>query len=216
MFLTETSQQGTYTPTTGDSAGIAEPLYVTQTANLGNARYEGVEFQFEDAPLHGFGYKVQGSLQRAFVYDLAPRSTARRRDRTRRTSASSRTSIFRPAATASMRFPPAAFRTAKAMRNSTSAASAGSLVLARLHVQGPNNAFNQPAFGVFSASARVAFSKNAWLQVSGDNLTGVYAQPYADLLGGVPVALINGKLGVVAGSNVGPTTLQVTVHESLR
>ncbi len=50
MFLTETSQQGTYTSTTGNSAGIPLPLYVTQTGNLGNARYEGIEFQFDDAP----------------------------------------------------------------------------------------------------------------------------------------------------------------------
>jgi hypothetical protein len=58
--------------------------------------------------------------------------------------------------------------------------------------------------------------KDAYLQFSGDNLTNVYGQPYAALLAGVPVPLINGKLGVIAASNVGPASLQVTLHQALR
>jgi hypothetical protein len=58
--------------------------------------------------------------------------------------------------------------------------------------------------------------KEGYVQLSGDNLTDVYGQPYGALLGGVPVPLINGKLGVIAASNYGPTTLQLTLHQTFR
>jgi hypothetical protein len=80
---------------------------------------------------------------------------------------------------------------------------------------GANNQFNRSAFGVLSASARVAISKRSWLQISGDNLTNAYAQPYEDYFGGVPVPLVNGKLGVTDGSNVGPMTLRFSYHRAL-
>jgi len=32
----------------------------------------------------------------------------------------------------------------------------------------------------------------------------------------VPVPLLNGKLGVIAGSNYGPATLQLTLHQTVR
>jgi hypothetical protein len=74
---------------------------------------------------------------------------------------------------------------------------------------GANNAYNRPAFGVMSPTLRVPLSRTAWLQLAGDNLTGAYDKPYYDAFGGVPVPLVDGKLGAIDGVNVGPTTVRV-------
>ena len=216
MFLTETSQQGTFTATTGASAGIAEPLYVTQVANLGNARYEGVEFQLEDAPPRGTGFKIQGSLQRAFAYDLSPAFYS--------TTAGPNTTNLGVVPNINFQASGNGFNAISAGRIPYSQGYAeinyrsptGSFFLLGYTYNGPNNAYNQPAFGVVSASVRVPLSPNSWVQFSGDNLSNVFGQSYADLLAGVPVPLINGKLGIVAASNVGPTTLQLTLHQAVR
>lgn len=216
MFLTETSQQGTYAATSGASAGIPEPLYVTQTANLGNARFEGIETELDDAPLRGFGFKLQGSLQRAYAYDIAPSfySTAAGPNTTNlgvipninfQASGSGFNAISPGRIPYSQGYGEINFRTNRS-----------GLVLLGYTYYGPNNAFNQPAFGVFSASVRVPLSQASWLQLSGDNLTNVYGDPYSALVGGLPVPLINGKLGVIAGSNYGPATLQLLFHQTLR
>lgn len=216
MFLTGTSQQGTFTPTSGASAGISEPLYVTQTTNLGNARYEGVEFQLDEAPPHGFGFKVQGSLQRAFAYGLSPSFYST-------TAGPYTTNLgvipninFQASGSGFNAISPGRIPYSQGYAELNFRSIAASVFLLGYTYFGPNNAFNRPAFGVFSASVRVPLSKGSWIQFSGDNLTNVYGQPYADLLAGVPVPLINGKLGVVAGSNYGPTTLQLTLHRAIR
>jgi outer membrane receptor protein involved in Fe transport len=216
MFLTETSQQGTYTPSSGASAGVAEPLYVTQTGNLGNARYEGIEFLLQQAPLSGVGFKIQGSLQRAYAYGLSPSFYS--------TTAGPNTTNLGVVPNINFQASGSGFNAISPGRIPYSQGYAevnlrnrtGSLFLLGYAYFGPNNSFNQPAFGVFSASVRVPLWKDGWVQFSGDNLTNVYGQPYGALLAGVPVPLINGKLGVVAGSNYGPTTLQITLHQAFR
>jgi hypothetical protein len=216
MFLTETSQQGTFTSTTGNSAGIPLPLYITQTANLGNARYEGIEFQFNDAPPAGLGFKLQGSLQRAFVYDISPSfySTTAGPDTTNLGVIPNIN--FQASGNGFNAVSPGRIPYSQGYAELNYRDRAGSLVLLGWTYNGPNNSYNEPAFGIFSASLRFAFSSRSWLQLSGFNLTNVYNQPYDALLGGVPVGLINGKLGAVAGNNVGPTTLQVSFHETFR
>lgn len=216
MFLTETSQQGTFAATSGPSAGVAEPLYVTQTANLGNARYQGVELALDQAPAQGFGFKLQGSLQRAYAYAIPPSfySTAAGPDTTNlgvlaninfQASGSGFNAISPGRIPYSQGYAEINFRTKR-----------NGLVLLGYTYYGPNNAFNQPAFGVLSSSLRLAFSKDRWLQISGDNLTDAYGAPYDALVGGVPVPLINGKLGVITGSNYGPTTIELTYHQTIR
>jgi len=215
MFLTETSQQGTFTPTTGASAGITGPLYVTQTANLGNARYEGVEFEVDQEPQAGVGFKLQGALQRAFTYGLSPAFYAT-------TAGPNTTNLgvipeinFQASGNGFNAISPGRIPYSQGYAELNFRTRRGALLLAGYTYFGSNNSFNQPAFGVLSASVRLPLSAQSWVQLSGDNLTNVYSQPYAALLAGVPVPLINGKLGVVAGSNYGPPTLQLTLHQAV-
>ncbi len=223
----KTSQRERSRRATRSSPGVPLPLYVTQTGNLGNARYEGIEFQFNDAPQRGLGYKVQGSLQRAFAYGLSPSFYS--------TSAGPYTTNLGIIPNINFQgssnngYNSIGFSTPLGITNTTGRVPysqgyaelnyrdrRGDLALLGWTYNGPNNAYNEPAFGIFSASLRFAFSSRSWLQLSGYNLTNVYGQPYDALLGGVPVGLANGKLGVIAGNNVGPTTLQITFHETFR
>jgi hypothetical protein len=216
MFLTETSQQGTFTPTTGTSAGIPGPLYITQTANLGNARYEGFEVQLESAPPIGVGFKVQGSMTRAFAYGLSPAFYAT-------TAGPNTTNLgvvpeinFQASGNGFNAISPGRIPYSQGYAELTLRTRHSGMFLVGYTYYGPNNAYNEPAFGVVSFSARLGLSPTSWIQLSGDNLTHQYAQPYAALLGGVPVPLVNGKLGAIAASNYGPTTVQLTLHQAVR
>ncbi len=72
LFLNETSS--IIPPTFGPAPGMCPnlPCEVSETANLGQARYEGVEFALDNTPVSGLGWKLQGSVQRAFTYNLPP------------------------------------------------------------------------------------------------------------------------------------------------
>ncbi|HEY1727381.1 MAG TPA: TonB-dependent receptor [Candidatus Baltobacteraceae bacterium] len=216
MFLTETSQQGTYAAPTGPSAGIAEPLYVTETENLGNARYEGVEVHLDDAPRAGFGFKAQGSLQRAFAYDLSPGFYST-------TSGPFTTNLgvipninFQASGNGFNAISPGRVPYSQGYGELNFRSSGGMLALLGCTYFGPNNSYNEPAFEVFNASLRFPVARSAWIQLSANNLTDIYGNAYSALVGGVPVPLINGKLGAIAGSNVGPTSFQLMLHETVR
>lgn len=214
MFLNETTQDGTYTPTTGADKGNTEPLFVTQEANIGHARYEGVEAEVERAPAAGLGFKLQGSLERAYVYDLSPAFYA--------TAAGPYTTNL--GVVPNVNFMPGGegFNGVSNGRIPYSSGYAeinertvrGVMLRLGFTYYGPNNQFNEPAFGVFSASVRAPLGANAWVQLSGDNITNVYGAAWGSYFGGVPVPLVNGKLGIVDGQNVGPATLRLTYRRA--
>jgi outer membrane receptor protein involved in Fe transport len=80
---------------------------------------------------------------------------------------------------------------------------------------GPNNTYNQPAFGVVNASARWQLAKHTSLALTGYNLTGAYNDRFFTLFGGVPVPLVNGALGATAGINVGPANFHLILHQDI-
>jgi hypothetical protein len=191
-------------------------LYVTETENLGNARYEGVEVHVEDAPRQGFGFKLQGSLQRAFAYDLSPAFYST-------TAGPYTTNLgvipninFQASGNGFNAISPGRIPYSQGYGELNFRTSRGVLALLGCTYFGSNNSYNQPAFEVLNASLRFPLVNGAWIQLSANNLLDTYGNPYSALLAGVPVPLINGKLGAIAGSNVGPTSLQLTLHESIR
>ncbi len=223
MFLPVTYQNGTYTPPSGADKGNTEPLYLTQTANLGQARYEGIELALQRTPLVGFGFRLQGSLERAFTYNLPPGfyNTAAG-PYTANLGVIPNVNFFGSAGfysgiqggrvPYSMGYGEANYRT-----------RAGTYYNLGVTYYGPNNAFNVPAFTVVSAAARFRLAKDTSLTVSGDNITGSYDQPFGYYMGGVPVPLANGAyagatkgyLGITRGSNYGPAVIRVTLRTRL-
>jgi hypothetical protein len=214
LFLNVTTQNGTYTPSAGADKGNTEPLYITQTGNVGHARYEGVEFDVALAPLSGIGFKLQGSLERAFVYDLSPAFYT--------TAAGPNTANlgvlpninFQPSGMGFNGISNGRIPYSSGYFEVNERTPRGIYLRAGFTYFGPNNQYNQPAFGVLSASVRVPFSARDWLQLSGDNLTNIYGAPFEAQFGGVPVPLVNGKLGIVDGPNVGPPMFRLDYHHA--
>jgi hypothetical protein len=191
------------------------PLYVTQTANLGHSRYEGVEVSLHRAPPVGFGYKLQGSLQRAYAYDLPAGfyNTASGPD------------------TANLGiFPNENFQGAGQGYNSLSPSrvpysqgyleinrrgSNGSYFLVGVTYYGNNNSYNEPPFGVVNTSFRQPLAKHASLLFAVTNVTDAYPAFRFNIYGGIPTPLKNGQLGLTSGNVVGPSTASVTLHYDL-
>jgi outer membrane cobalamin receptor len=219
QFLSTTELDGTYTAAPnnpyGATPGQVYPLYVTQTANLGHSRYEGVELAIHHDPLVGMGYRVQGYLQRAYAYDLPA-------------------GFYNTASgpnTANLGiFPGENFQTSGQGYNGMSSSrvpySGGygeinytfrsrAYFLLGLTYYGPNNAYNNPAFGVMNASFRQPITKHAYLQLAVSNLTNAYSAFQYNIYGGVPTPLVNGQLGYTAGNVIGPSTTSLLMHFEL-
>jgi hypothetical protein len=222
LFLQQTSQQGTYTPSSGADAGNTQPLYITQSQNLAHARYEGVEASLVAAPPAGFGFVLNLSLLRAYAYGITP-------------------SLYDTAAgpyTANLGvIPNVNFQSSGTSFNGISngrvpyaqcygelnlRTAAGARYALGVLYYGPNNAFNRPPFADVSATARLPLGTRASLEIAGDNLTNAYAQPYMDAFGGIPVVLANRSagatsayLGATTGFNLGPPTVRLDLRYAL-
>ena len=216
LFLTQTASVN---PTLGPAPGMCPnlPCEVSKTENLGHARYEGVELAVNHSPVFGLGWKVQGSMQRAYTYDLPPFFYC-----------AGSTSVD-PNTGQPVTIPPGP----GCLKNTNLAvipnvnfggqptALAGSpngIGSARvpytsgygelnwtghygqyynlgLTYFGPNNSFNVPPFVVASANARWSLNdRGTSLQLSADNLTNAYGSQFAGFFNGVPLPLVNGAM----------------------
>ncbi|HEX3466737.1 MAG TPA: TonB-dependent receptor [Candidatus Elarobacter sp.] len=225
MFLPSTFLVGTYTPPAGSlDAGNTEGLYVSQTENLGQARFEGVEFSFQRTPIAGLGFRLQGSLERAFTFGLPPGFYD--------------TGAAGPYTTNLGIIPYVNFQTTGTGFNALNTARipyatgygelnyrtrGGAYYSLGATYFGSNNAFNVPAFTVFSGSVRYTLAKNTTLQVSASNLFGVNDSALYGGFNGIPVALANGAahvsggfgyLGPVGAVNYGPSIVTVQLRHT--
>ena len=219
QFLQETFQQGTYTCTNPalEAYGQTAPLYVTRTANLGHSEYEGVELSLRHTPPKGWGFTIQGSLLRAFAYDLPAGFYD--------TAAGPNTTNL--GILPNINFQQNAF-SYNGMSNARVPYSTGygeinyrghngAYFLAGVTYYGPNNSYNEPAFGVVTVSYNQPLAPRASLQFSIYNLTNAYPNMYFLFFGGTPIntPLINGLEGGANAQNVGPSTARITLHIDL-
>jgi outer membrane receptor protein involved in Fe transport len=228
QFLSSTYQDGTYTATSGTATGLTEPLFITDTANLGHARYEGLEAQVIDDPPAGLGYRLQGSLIRAYPYDISNSLYA--------------TSPGAPPYSTNL----AVIPNVNYMQCLISCNGIGfsgesrvpySIGYAELNYKkgkwfaligmqyyGNNNQFNMPAFETVNATIRYSVRPGGSLQFSVTNLTNAYGQSYYDFFGGVPIPLVSGShpangttdnFGITAEGNMGPPVLRLLYSQSV-
>jgi len=242
MFFTQTSI------VTGAAATGCpnQPCEVQETANLGQARYQGIEFALNHVPLYGFGWKLQGSLQRAYTYNLPPYFYCAG-------STDPATGITTPpgpgciyntnlAVLPNVNFggQPTAIAGAPngvAGGRVPYASGYGELNWSGHHGQyynlgltyfGNNNSFNEPAFSIISANVRLRLNDHGThLQLSGDNLGGVYANPYAGFFNGIPLPLVGGAMqtnpltgapvpvsfAATPAGNYGPTSIRILLTQ---
>lgn len=221
MFLPSTFQQGTFASTA--SNGVALPLYINQTRNLAFARYEGIEVALQNAPVAGWGFKLQGTLQRGYPYDLPAGfyDTAAGPYTTNLAVISG--ANFQPSGLgfngvggAGAAFGRVPYSTGYGELNfRTLRGFYGNLGITYF---GSNNSYNRQAFGVVSGSIRVPLAPDISLQVAGDNLTGAYDKGYYGEFDGVTIPLVNGGhsqtgyLGTTDGGTYGPATLRASIR----
>ena len=221
MFLPSTFQQGTFASTA--SNGAALPLYITQTRNLAFARYEGIELALQRAPVAGWGFKLQGTLQRGYPYDLPPGfyDTAAGPYTTNLAVISG--ANFQPSGLGYNGVGGANYQVGRVPYSTgygelnfrTPRGFYGNLGIT---YYGPNNSYNRQAFGVVSGTLRVPLAPDVSLQVAGDNLTGAYDKGYFGYFDGVAIPLANGGhtntgyLGSTDGGTYGPATLRASLR----
>lgn len=78
-FITQLYNTGQTCPATDPNTGsstpsgcVGNPLFFKQNINLANSRFEGIELGFKRVPQTGFGFNIQGALQKGYAYNLPP------------------------------------------------------------------------------------------------------------------------------------------------
>jgi hypothetical protein len=212
LFLTQTAS---VTPTLGPAPGNCPnlPCEVSKTENLGVARYEGIELLLNHAPLFGLGWRLQGSMQRAYTYNLPPFFYCAG-------STDPNTGVTTPPGPGCLNntnlavIPNINFGgQPTALAGSPNGIGSARVPYANGYGElnwtghygqyynvgityfGNNNAFNVPPFAVVSANARWSINnRGTTLQLSADNLTGAYASPYVGFFNGIPLPLVKGAV----------------------
>ncbi|MBV8581819.1 MAG: TonB-dependent receptor, partial [Candidatus Eremiobacteraeota bacterium] len=233
QFFTAAFQNGCYNGTTTATAAANPdgtcatgflPLISTQNRNLGHARYEGLELAFTRDPVVGIGFKVQGSLQRAYPYDIPPCFYA-----TNSTCSNFGTNLavlptenFVGSGTSGT---PGSFN---AINNHAIPYAQG---YAELHYRTPNggylavgeqyygnnNSLNVPAFLTTAFQSTLPIGgkvSGVQLRFDVDNVFNVYQNAYITEYGGVAYPLINGNVGVTNANVIGPRNLKISLTKN--
>ncbi len=210
QYLQSTYLNGTYSANFGNREPV--PLYDQITTNLGNARYEGLELSVSRQPAIGFGYLAQGALMRAYPYAISP---------------SLYTTASGPNSTNLAVIPNVNFVGSGNGYNGLGFYGAipystgyGEVSYRGLHGRffrlgvthyGKNNQYNLNAFEVFSAGVGMDLGRVS-LRLTADNIFNSNSLPYLSEYEGVPVQLVNGKLGATFGGTYGPPTFRFDIH----
>lgn len=227
LFLTSTTEVPFGSP--GTAGCLNAPCVISVTDNLGQARYQGVEFALNHVPVFGFGWRLQGSLQRAYTYNLPPFFYCE-------VAAPGCTPTTNLAVIPNVNFGGQATAISGAPNGVPGArvpyASGYGEVSWHGHYDqyynvgatyfGNNNVYNEPPFFVLSANVRLKLNDSGThIQLSADNLTGVYDNPYAGFFNGVPLPLVSGAtsggapaaFAATAAGNYGPTTFRIILTQ---
>ena len=193
-------------------------VFGTQTINLGDARYEGIEIAISRDPAQGFGFTLNTTLQRAFDYNVSrciyyssplcngaqnanlgvipnvnfPEGGAF-------TAASNYSTVQNHSIPYSTAYGELRFRGPK-----------GTLVQFGEQYMGPNNSLALAPFFVASGSIRVPIGDGRTsVQLSGYNLFNAYPNAYITSGAGVPVSLVNGQIGLTNQNSLGPRNIRL-------
>ena len=191
------------------------PLYVTQTANLGHSRYAGVELSVHRLPRVGTGFRLQGSLQRAYAYDLPPGFYDTASGKNTANLGVLPNENFQGAGQGYNSLSPSRVPYSLGYAELNHRWSHGAYFLLGITYFGNNNSYNEPPFGVVNTSFRQPIDKYASLLLAITNATSAYPANRFNIYGGIPTPLVNGQLGLTAGNVVGPSTASLTLHLDL-
>jgi TonB-dependent Receptor Plug Domain len=214
QLVTTVTPAGTFAPPGG---GTPIPVYASAAANAGNSRFEGLEASLRSDPRVGLGYVAQGALARAFAYAISPALYANATGPFGTNLAIVPNANYTSTGTGFNGISNKGIPYAQGYAEMHYRTERGGLILFGMTYYGNNNSYGVPAFTVANTSLRVPIAarrEGASLQLSVDNLFD--AQGGSTLLtdAGIPVPLVNGKVGLVNALPIGPRAVRLELHLS--
>lgn len=220
QYLSETFLNGTCVPDTTTSHNCnlgtgpgAVPIFASANANLNNARYQGIEFSLRGNPLVGWGYVLQGALQKAYPFNLG--ACFYSNDPTNCSLRNTNLAIIPSVNYNGGALPDAA----NGVSNQNIPYAQG---YAELHYNMPNSgyaSFGETYYGnnnslyvkpffVANASLRYPVANQTSVQVSIDNIFNSNSALFPLQNAGIPVPLANGSIGLTQANTFGPRTIR--------
>ncbi len=212
QLVTTVTPFGTFTPA---GATTPIPVYASASANAGNSRFYGLEASLRADPRTGFGYIAQGALMRAFAYDVSPSLYATATGPFTTNLAIVPGANYTSTGTGFNGISNKGIPYAQGYGELHYRTPNGGLLLFGLTYVGSNNAYLLPAFTLANASIRVPLGVGhaaASLQLSIDNLFDYQGGETIATDGGIPVPLVNGKVGLVNALPIGPRAIRLGLH----
>ncbi|MEO6912757.1 MAG: TonB-dependent receptor [Candidatus Baltobacteraceae bacterium] len=220
QYLSQTFQSGTCIPDTTTkhnctigSGPASVPIFATANANLNNARYQGIEFSLRRNPPVGWGYVVQGALQKAYPFNLGPCFYSN--DPTNCSLRNTNLGVV-----------PNINYTGGGEADSTNGVSNQNIPYsqgyAELHYNMPNqgyasfgetyygnnNSLYVKAFFVANATVRYPLANQTSVQVSVDNIFNSNSALFPLQNAGIQIPLANGNVGLTQANTFGPRTVR--------
>jgi hypothetical protein len=204
------------------SCAAAGTLTSSESTNLGDARYEGVELTIRKDPPVGFGVIAQGTLLHSYPYDISPCFYTTKPN----CSGGAATNLGIVNGVTYLGGAGAGSPTYNGFTDAIPYATGyGELHYRTPHggfaslgatYYGNNNTFYVPAF--LSVNANTIFplgDADTYLSINVVNVTNAYANSYVTADGGAPVVLANGKLGLTNANSQGPRTFNISLTHKL-
>jgi hypothetical protein len=144
-----------------ENCNAGAPLYLSQQLNGSQLNSEGVDLTVADEPRVGFGYRVTGTLDRAY-YLNQPALLFQSNPITKTSGQTYYNGAQEPQIPYTRGYAEVQY-----------ALPRGSLVRLGMDYEGANNEYNAPAFVAFDGGVKIALAKDFFLNVDGENITNV-------------------------------------------
>jgi outer membrane receptor protein involved in Fe transport len=207
--------------TTGGAIPANTHILNQTNTNISNARFEGIELSIRRTPAVGFGYLLDGSVQKGYYYALPPYfycsvpGPGCTQDQNVNIIAGQNTNgdgigVGGLSYNGNMRIPYSEGygQISYAFKNGAYASFGDTYF-------GNNNSLNEPAFGIANATLRYPVGPSLDLQFSGDNIFNAYPGILPIYGGGVPIELIGGQTAATIGNVLGPATWTMVLSTKL-
>jgi outer membrane receptor protein involved in Fe transport len=220
-FLSYMYDSGTLCPATDPVSGLAtpagcagKPLFFTSNRNLADARFMGLELALKSRPPVGFGYTVQGALQRGYAYALPAcfySTTINPATHQLDCTAFNTNLAIIPGQNFTGNgeggngcgcngFSNHAIPYAQGYAELNYRFASGTSVYVGDQYLGKNNSAGRPPFWILNAGTTINLHNGLSLQVNGYNLGNVYSNVFPDFGGGVPIPIASYPCTGVVGT----------------